>query len=399
MNPGVAAPAAGGGGGGGFGLAAGSAYRIAHSLEVQASADGTAFRTIGHLNPMGNGWQTRGINALTHSVAETTARHFRLVHTPGPPLGYDEGMRSGTRTGGGDFKNMIEPLAFASILLSSTPAVHHLPCKNMATWGWSRLATDTETSASACVKLESIVDLTARLQEDGTIENWTPGPGAWKVHRIGYMSQMNSTGGGLHCDKLSADAARVVFDSWFGEFLRRIPGSSTFIKVLNIDSWEGGSQNWSPLLAREFRTRRGYDLTKYLPCMTGVVVESPSTTEAFLLDLRRTISECIAENHYGTMHRLAHENGAILVSEDVNPAIAVDGMEYLQVHRLGRERVLGSCRPELETQRRARCHRRGPHLRQEGQLQRGLHRRRLAGSPVRAESDGRSPLHRGRSTG
>ncbi len=98
--------------------------------------------------------------------------------------------------------------------------------------------------------------------------------------------------------------------------------------MLNIDSWEGGSQNWSPLLAREFRTRRGYDLTKYLPCMTGVVVESPSTTEAFLLDLRRTISECIAENHYGTMHRLAHEHGAIVMSEDVNPAIAVDGMEY-----------------------------------------------------------------------
>ncbi len=323
MNPGVALA---GLGGGGAGMTAANPYRIAHGLEVQASDDGATFRKIGQLNPMGNGWQTRGVNALTHSVTETTARHFRLVYTPGPPLGYDEGMRTGTRTGGGDFPNMVEPLGFASILLSSTPAVHHLPCKNMTTWGWSRLATDDETPAPACVPVESIVDLTGKLQEDGTIEGWTPGPGTWRVLRIGYTTQLASTGGGLQCDKLSADAARVVFESWFGEFLRRIPDARRFITILNIDSWEGGSQNWSPVLAREFRTRRGYDLTKYLPCMAGVVVGSPSTTEAFLLDVRRTISECIAENHYATMQRLAHEHGAIVMSEDVNPAIAVDGM-------------------------------------------------------------------------
>jgi len=153
------------------------------------------FRTIGQLNPMGNGWQTRGVNALTHSVTETTARYFRLVYTPGPPLGYDEGMRTGTRTGGGDFPNMIEPLGFASILLSSTPAVHHLPCKNMTTWGWSRLATDAETPPSACVPIAGIVDLTSKLQDDGTIENWTPpGPGLWRVQRIGCVSQLSSDG-------------------------------------------------------------------------------------------------------------------------------------------------------------------------------------------------------------
>jgi hypothetical protein len=327
MNPGVALA---GPGGGGAAMNAANPYRVAHGLEVQASDDGTTFRTIGQLNPMGNGWQTRGVNALTHTVTETTARAFRLVYTPGPPIGYDEGMRTGTRTGGGDFQNMIEPLGFASVLLSSTPTVHHLPCKNMTTWGWSRLATDAEVPASACVPLSSVVDLTDKMQEDGTVANWTPGPGTWKVQRIGYTTQLNSTGGGLHCDKLSADAARIVFDSWFGEIRKRIPGSDTFITILNIDSWEGGSQNWSPLLAREFRTRRGYDITKYLPCMTGVMVESASATEGFLLDLRRTISECVAEHHYGTMARLAHQAGAIVMTEAVNPAIAVDGMEYCQ---------------------------------------------------------------------
>jgi hypothetical protein len=321
VNPGGGAGGFGGGGGGG------NPYRIAHSLEVQASDDGANFRKIGQLEPMYNGWQSSA-STLTHTVPETRARYFRLVYTPSSPVGYDEGMRTGTRTGGGDFANMVEPLGFASIVLSSTPAVHHLPAKSMTTWGRGRLVADAEFPSSACVPLSSIVDLTAKLRDDGTIEDWTPGPGTWKIQRIGYMSQMTSTGGGLQCDKMSADAARIVFQGWFGEFKKRIPDSDKLIKVLNIDSWEGGSQNWSPVLPQEFRTRRGYDLVKYLPCMTGVMVESPSVTEGFLLDLRRTISECIADNHYGTMYRLAHENDAIVMSEDVNPAIAVDGMEY-----------------------------------------------------------------------
>ena len=278
---------------------------------------------------MGNGWQTRGVNALTHSVTETTARHFRLVYTPGPPLGYDEGMRTGTRTGGGDFPNMIEPLGFASVLLSSTPAVHHLPCKNMTTWGWSRLATDDETPASPCVPLGSIVDLTAEAaggRHDRELDAAGPAPGGCCASATRRSSAPPAAG----CSATSSAPTRRASSSTAGSAssCEGSPARDTFIKVLNIDSWEGGSQNWSPLLAREFRTRRGYDLTRYLPCMTGVVVESPSTTEGFLLDLRRTISECIAENHYGTMYRLAHEHGAIVMSEDVNPAIAVDGMEY-----------------------------------------------------------------------
>ena len=326
VNPGGGAGGFGGGGGGQ--QAPGNPYRIAHGLEVQASDDGSAFRRIGQLEPQFNGWQST-VSTLTHTVPETRARYFRLVYTPGPPVGYDEGMRTGTRTGGGDFANMIEPLGFASIVLSTTPTVHHLTAKNLTTWGkGSRLVSDNELPASSCIAFESIVDLTDKLREDGSLDNWTPGPGKWKVQRIGYMSQMVPTGGGLQCDKFSADAARIVFYAWFGEFQKRLPGNKDLIKVLNIDSWEGGSQNWSPVLAQEFRSRRGYDPIKYLPCMTGVMVGSPRVTEGFLLDLRRTTSECITENHYATMHRLAHENGAIVMSEDVNPAIAADGMHY-----------------------------------------------------------------------
>ncbi|MBP1598217.1 MAG: hypothetical protein H6Q05_3594 [Acidobacteria bacterium] len=326
----------GGGGGGGFGAPgaggqpSGNPHRTAHGLEVQASDDGTNFRKIGQCEPMCNGWQTTIPPALAHSVTQTTARFFRLVYNPIPPKGYDEGMRTGTRQGNADLNSMIEPLGLASVVLSSTPTVHLLPAKNNATWGRGRLVSDEEIPPSACVPLDSIVDLTNKLRDDGTIDDWTPPPGRWRVQRFGYLSQMSTTGGGLQCDKYSADAARVVFKGWVGEMLRRIPDGKQVIKVLNIDSYEGGSLNWSPVLPEEFRSRRGYDLTKYLPCMTGVMVQSGGATEGFLLDLRRTLSECLSDNHFGTFHRLAQENGLIFMSESINQAFNCDDMEYFK---------------------------------------------------------------------
>jgi hypothetical protein len=83
-------------------------------MEVHASNDGTTFHKIGRCAPKNNGWQTR-VSRLTHTVRSTSARYFRLVNTPRHPIGCNDG---------GDFKNLIEPLRFASIVLSSTPTVH-----------------------------------------------------------------------------------------------------------------------------------------------------------------------------------------------------------------------------------------------------------------------------------
>jgi len=327
INPGVAAQGIGFGGGS---PQAGNPYLPAHSLEVEASEDGVNFRKIGQLEPMYNGWQTRGINTLTHTVKETRARFFRLVYHPAPPRGYDEGMRTGTRPYGADFRKMVEPLGLASVVLQSTPTVHHLPAKNNSTWGRGRLVTDDEIPPSSCIPLASIIDLTQQLREDGTLENWTPPPGRWKVIRFGYTSDLGTTGGGLHCDKYSADAARVVYHAWFGEFRRRFPESDKVFKILNIDSWENGSQNWSPVLVGEFRRRRRYDPLKYLLCMAGVMVESARTTEAFLLDMRRTMSDCLVDNFYGTIYQLARQDGVLVMSESVNQAMNVDDLEYFK---------------------------------------------------------------------
>ena len=74
----------------------------------------------------------------------------------------------------------------------------------------------------------------------------------------------------------------------------------------HIDSWENGSQNWTTRMREEFRNRRGYDMTPFLPVMTGRVVASLEISERFLWDLRRTISELVIANYAGRMSQLAH---------------------------------------------------------------------------------------------
>ncbi len=317
--------------------------RPAHSLEIQASDDGVSFRVVGALEPMAHSWQTR-LSSLTHAVPETTARHFRLVYHPGPPIGYDEHMQSGSYRGSGGFGfetgevsdvpmlQMIDPLLISSLALSSTPVVHHWEGKTALVWGMSRRITDTEMPASACVSMDSLVDLSDRMGPDGQLD-WEAPPGStWRILRFGYttMAETNGEGigQGLECDKLSAAGARASFNGWFARVIDDIGPelAGRVLTMLNVDSWECGSQNWSPVMRNEFRARRGYDVLRYLPTMAGIPLESADTTESFLFDLRRTIADLISDNFVATLNDLAQSRGAQMQMEAVPPGMISDGM-------------------------------------------------------------------------
>ena len=62
-------------------------------------------------------------------------------------------------------------------------------------------------------------------------------------------------------------------------------------------------------MPREFSSRRGYELYKWLPVIAGRIIGSSDESERFLCDWRKTIGELIAENLYGESERIAHENG------------------------------------------------------------------------------------------
>ncbi len=135
-------------------------------------------------------------------------------------------------------------------------------------------------------------------------------------------------GRGLECDKLSKEAMDAHFANFLGKMVSDLgPLTGKTLVATHIDSWESGGQNWTAKFAEEFRKRRGYDLTPFLPAMTGRVVGDLETSERFLWDLRKTISDLLVENYAGHLRELAHEHGMRLTIEgyDGDPA---DEMRY-----------------------------------------------------------------------
>ena len=291
-------------------------------LLLQASDDGEHFHPIGRLIPPRHGWQD-GDAPVTHSIPATTARYFRFV--------YD---KRGSEPGAEDLDaaKWRPALKLASIELSAAPAINQYEGKAGEVWRISRPSTRKELPDSLCIPQNKLVDLTSHLDKQGRLD-WQAPPGHWTILRIGHTStgHTNATGGegkGLECDKFNPEAIRLQFDRWFGEAIRQAGPelASRVLKTFYIDSWECGSQNWSPVFRTEFKKRRGYDLLKYLPAMTGVPIGSADESENFLHDIRETIAELIRDQFFGTMKTLAHAHGCNFAAESVAPTMTSDGM-------------------------------------------------------------------------
>jgi hypothetical protein len=163
-----------------------------------------------------------------------------------------------------------------------------------------------------------ILDLTAQLTPDGKLRCRLP-EGEWTLIRLGCTSNGNEVhgGGGLECDKMSADAVEYHFKSGLAgrmlDFLGPLAGR--VFKRLAVDSWEAGCQTWTQGFPAEFQRRRGYDSRKWLVALTGRIVGDVDRTERFLWDYRRTVADLIAENFYGKLRELCSAKGIELESE------------------------------------------------------------------------------------
>lgn len=168
---------------------------------------------------------------------------------------------------------------------------------------------------------EQVVDLSAAMNPAGLLEATLP-PGDWTVLRFAFVSTGKTNhpavkeGHGLEIDKLDPEAVAFQFDQALGRLLNQAGplAGKTFNAVL-FDSFEGGFQNWTDNFPAAFKTRKGYDLLPWLPLLTGRVVGSTAQSEAVLWDFRNVIEDMIAENYYGTMHRLAAKHGLKIYSE------------------------------------------------------------------------------------
>ena len=112
-------------------------------------------------------------------------------------------------------------------------------------------------------------------------------------------------GTGWECDKMDPRGFEANWDGYLGKLIK----AGVKIDGTLVDSWECGCQTWTWKMEEEFEKRCGYKLRPWLPALFGYVLKSEAETEKFLLDWRNTCSRLIEENYYGTIARLARENG------------------------------------------------------------------------------------------
>ncbi len=75
------------------------------------------------------------------------------------------------------------------------------------------------------------------------------------------------------------------------------------------DSLEDYGSDWTPDLLEQFRTRRGYDITPYLPALVG---DAGPDTAAIRHDWGRTLTELANERFLQPMHAWARQHGTLL---------------------------------------------------------------------------------------
>jgi hypothetical protein len=181
-------------------------------------------------------------------------------------------------------------------------------------------------SENAILRPEQLVDLTAKMDPEGKLA-WDVPAGRWTLLRIGCTTTGRTnhpspkSGEGLECDKFSTEAMRLHFDHLIGP-LAKACGADTgkVFTMTHIDSWEVGTQDWSPRLREEFAARRGYDLTPWLVTLSGGPgLSSPEQTERFRWDFHRTQAELCDEAYAGALRELANKRGLKLSIEGYGP--------------------------------------------------------------------------------
>ena len=305
----------------------------AHRLKVMASNDGVNYRFVKQLVPARQGWQNTDENS-THSIPATTARYFRFYWTP-------EGSEPGSEDM--DAAKWKPNLKIKQLRLHQEARLNQREGKAGLVWRVAESTREEEIGKEDCYSLSQVINLTEQYKnapashsKEKTITAVLP-KGKWKLLRMGHTAtgHTNATGGGgkgLECDKFNPRTVRKQFDNWFAQaFVKTHPEvARRVLKYMHVDSWECGSQNWSDSFAKEFRTRRGYDLLPYLPLLAGIPMESAGRSEEILRDVRTTIAELVVDVFYQVLSDCAKEYDCQFSAECVAPTMVSDGLLHYQ---------------------------------------------------------------------
>jgi hypothetical protein len=186
------------------------------------------------------------------------------------------------------------------------------------------------------IAAKEIIDLSDRFV-NGQL-TWDAPQGEWTIIRYGWtctgvVTSTTSDGwSGLSMDHLSREAFTKFSNDVILPLINTAQSAGNSLHFLQTDSWEMGNVGWTQNFAAYFKQFRGYDIMPYLPVLAGRVVESVDRSNRFLQDYRKTIGDCIAENHYRLFSNLAHEHGMGIHPESGGPHSApVDALKVMAI--------------------------------------------------------------------
>ena len=269
-----------------------------------AAADGT-WRTLSREELYAREQGQDDVNLRAFAFPETAARRWRLTVA---------------------FRNApARRYTFGDVRLSRAARLSNIA--NKARFVCTRVATrPTAAAPDQIVRRADVRDLTASFDAATGRLAWEVPSGTWRILRIGYAANgkqchpASANGAGFECDKLAKAGVDAHFDAYLAKICDHLGPALAgnvpfgFNNVL-VDSWEAGSQNWTQGFAREFARRRGYDLTTWLPVLTGAVLDGVAESEKFLADFRDVIAHLLAENFSDELARKCHARGLKLSLE------------------------------------------------------------------------------------
>ena len=164
------------------------------------------------------------------------------------------------------------------------------------------------------------IDLTGHMDEEGVL-TWDVPEGNWTILR--FVCRGTNQGlvvpspnsDGLMIDHLSAEATERHMLHMIDKLGEIDPGHK-ILKIMSHDSYEVDAANdWTEDFPDEFRKRRGYDPSRYLPLLEGWTLDDPDVQTRFVADYRKTVGELITERHFRVSREVLNRHGMELCAE------------------------------------------------------------------------------------
>lgn len=273
---------------------------------IESSNDGENYQQIADYSEQRGHQGAKNKDALYIPFKETNAKYLRLIFNVSKNVRFSElSISRAAKLGGYVRKQLGETSP------STTPE-----------WEAYQWKEQNEPTAGSALVSGEVLDLSDKMDTDGRLK-WNAPEGNWVILRMGMipMGTQNAPSSpesrGLEVDKMNKVHVDSMFDGMVGEFLRRTPTEDRkALKYVIADSYETGPQNWTDGFLERFEDRYDYSPERFMPVLSGRIVDNPDVSDRFLWDMRRLIVEGVAYDYVGGLREICNEKELTLWLEN-----------------------------------------------------------------------------------